>query len=133
MSHGRTVIARKTKLHKVLLARLMQIGIPRSLGESRVDVFTILVLKSSMIIFLASIGGPLPIFLAIAFVNRTAGLLAKDQCRMEIDFCTLLALPGTVALLIILTFSIVCMVAALYPSWRTEAVTPVNAIWLFGQ
>lgn len=127
-----TVIAGSISVFNTLQAsvfrKIREIGILRSLGVSRVDVFSVFVFQSLIIGFLAAIGGLFLTFLAIPFVNKTVGLLAKEQWKLEVDLSTLLILPGNIALFILLAVSFVCVTAAFYPSWRAGRITPMDAI-----
>ena len=127
-----TVVAGSISVFNTLQASVMrkirEIGILRSLGVSQVDIFSIFIFQSMIIGFLAAIGGLLLTLFAIPFVNKTVGLLAKEQWKLEIDLSTLLVLPGNVILYILVVVSLVCMAAAVYPSWRAGRITPMDAI-----
>lgn len=120
-------------LQASVMRKIREIGILRSLGVSRIDVFSIFVMQSLIIGVLAAIGGLVLTLLAIPFVNRMVDLLAREQWKLEIDLSTLLVLQGSTALLILITVSIVCMAAAFYPSWRAGRITPMDAIRASGQ
>jgi ABC-type antimicrobial peptide transport system permease subunit len=126
-----TVVAGSISVFNTLQASVMrkirEIGILRALGVTQIEVFLIFVFQSVLIGSSAAIIGLVLALVGIPAINSTI----KAYWKLEIN--TFLTLPPIPAIAIFLSVIFICMVAALFPSWKASKVTPMDAIRTSGQ
>ena len=114
-------------LQASVMRKIREIGILRALGVTQVEVFVIFIFQAFVIGAVAGLFGLVLAVLALPAVNQALQEIWKLDAK-ELGVDALLVLPTVVALTILASVVMICMIAALPPSWRASRVTPMDAI-----
>lgn len=108
-----------------LLERTQEIGIMKSLGASRQDIWKLFLAESVIIGFLGGAVGILIGFLGTVAVNAGVNVLAKNFGGEQVN---LFYVSNSFVLFIIVFSTVVGFVTGLYPSRRASRLNPLEAL-----
>lgn len=108
-----------------LLERTQEIGIMKSLGASRQDIWKLFLAESVIIGFLGGAVGILLGFLGTVAVNAGVNVLAKNFGGQQVS---LFYISNSFVLFIIVFSTVVGFITGLYPSRRASRLNPLEAL-----
>lgn len=108
-----------------LLERTQEIGIMKSLGASRQDIWKLFLAESVIIGFLGGTVGILLGFFGTYAVNAGVNVLAKNFGGQQIN---LFYTPTSFVLFIMVFSTVVGFITGLYPSRRASRLNPLEAL-----
>lgn len=108
-----------------LLERTQEIGIMKTLGASRGDIWKLFLAESVIIGFLGGAGGIIIGYVGKYVINQGVNVLARSMGGMTMD---LFYTPFSFVFFIIVFSTIVGFITGLYPSRRAAALNPLEAL-----
>jgi putative ABC transport system permease protein len=108
-----------------LLERTQEIGIMKSLGASRRDIWKLFLAESVIIGFLGGMGGIMLGYIGEYVVNKGVNMLAHSLGGQEIN---LFSTPLGFVIFIITFSTVVGFITGLYPARRAASLNPLEAL-----
>lgn len=106
------------------LERTREIGIMKAIGARGRDIKRLFVLESAIIGFLGGVGGVLVAYGCGLVVNSIVNYLIRENGQTLNLFMT----PYEFALFMVVVAVLVSIFAAIYPTWRAQRLSPIEAI-----